>query len=293
LTDGRPQLNGRRLLVVHAHPDDESIFTGVTMAKYAAEGSGVTLVTATMGGGGSIRRKHPAAKVPVAGEDRQEMLRKLRAEELDAACAALGVTDHRYLGGQGRWRDYGPGASGPSDFWRAKVDDVARELAAVIRETAPQVIVTYDVNGFYGHPDHIQAYRAAWRAYELACEPKQAKFYALTMPRSVAAAAAAPRDPAAPVAAGTAQTAPPNFLLMGAVPDEQVTTEIDGTAYLGAKLAALEAHATQIAVEGTSFRATGLGRVPVLGTEYYSLLAGPAMAAGPPACREDDLFRGL
>jgi N-acetyl-1-D-myo-inositol-2-amino-2-deoxy-alpha-D-glucopyranoside deacetylase len=278
---------GRRLLVVHAHPDDESIFTGTTMAKYAAEGTGVTLVTCTMGGRGAIRRKHQAASVPVAGESRYSMLRELRADELRAACAALGVTDHRYLGGPGRWRDYGPGASDPGDFWRANVDEVARDLVSVIREVRPQVIVTYDANGFYGHPDHIQAYRVAWRAYQLACDPAEVKFYALTMPRSVAGTAGQDGPGAPP---GPAQ---PDFLLLGAVPDEQVTTEIDGAAHLEAKLAALGAHATQIAVDGATFRATGLGKVRVLGTEYYSLLAGPEDAGTPDGRREDDLFRGL
>lgn len=194
-------MNSRCLLLVHAHPDDESIFTGATMAKYAAEGAQVALVTCTMGERGFIRRTHPAAHVGElpAGESRMAMVGKLRAEELKAACAELGVTEHWYLGGPGRWRDSGPrGRDDPRAFSCAELDEAAGELAALIHKVRPQVMVTYDANGFYGHPDHIQAHRVAWRAYEQACDPSRTKFYALTMPRSVLADAINEARPPAP-----------------------------------------------------------------------------------------------
>ena len=180
------QPDGRRLLLVHAHPDDESIGTGATMARYAAEGAGVTLVTCTLGELGEVI---PPELAHLAW-DADGGLGPYRIGELAAACEALGVTDHRFLGYPGKWRDSGMMGTPSNDwegcFWRADVDDAARDLLAVIKEVRPQVLVTYDDNGFYGHPDHIQAHRVAWRAYELA-EGLVSKFYATAMPRSVLA----------------------------------------------------------------------------------------------------------
>jgi N-acetyl-1-D-myo-inositol-2-amino-2-deoxy-alpha-D-glucopyranoside deacetylase len=286
----------RCLLLVHAHPDDESIFTGATMAKYAAEGARTALVTCTLGERGIIPDNYwPAAeKEPTSAdaESRLALLAKLRARELDAACAELGVTDHRYLGGPGRWRDSGPRVGDdPRSFVWAALDEAAADLATLIRELQPQVIVTYDSNGFYGHPDHIQAHRVAWRAYELACDPTRTKFYAVAMPNSAAARLAAPADgpeddPSQSAAAG---------LLPFTRPEEQVTAEIDAAAYLDAKVAALRAHATQIVVDEPFFEMTGLATIRALGTEYYTLLSGPGVTTAGMAGqgREADLFCGL
>ena len=161
----------RRLLLVHAHPDDESINNGATMAKYAAEGARVTLVTCTLGEEGEVV---PAELAHLAA-DRDDALGPYRTGELAAAMAELGVTDHRFLGGPGRYRDSGmmgaPQNDRPGAFWRADVDEAAAHLVAVVREVRPQVLVTYDPDGGYGHPDHIQAHRVATRAAELAADP--------------------------------------------------------------------------------------------------------------------------
>jgi len=158
-------------MLLHAHPDDETIGSGATMAKYAAEGAHVTLVTCTLGEEGEVIPPELAHLTA----DRDDTLGEHRVGELAAACAALGVTDHRFLGGPGRWRDSGMmGAASnhrENAFWRADLDEAAGELARIIREVRPQVLVTYDENGFYGHPDHIQAHRVAWRAVELAADP--------------------------------------------------------------------------------------------------------------------------
>jgi N-acetyl-1-D-myo-inositol-2-amino-2-deoxy-alpha-D-glucopyranoside deacetylase len=247
----------RRLLLVHAHPDDESIGTGATMAKYAAEGARVTLVTCTLGELGEII---PPSLAHLAAEQ-EDRLGPYRIGELDAACAALGVTDHRFLGGPGRWRDSGmmgtPGNDDPRCFWRADLDEAARALLDVIAEVRPQVLVTYDANGFYGHPDHIQAHRVAWRACELAGPDRPAKFYAT----------AAPDSPA-------------------------VTTEIDAGAWYDRKLAALRAHATQVTVSEPCFALSDGVPHRLSGTEYYALLAGQTLLAEPlgPGDRETDLF---
>ena len=177
-------ISGRRLLLVHAHPDDESIGTGATMARYAAEGAQVTLVTCTLGELGEIIP--PSLSYLAEGDGSR--LGEYRIGELNAACAELGVTDHRFLGGPGRWRDSGmmgtEGNDDPRCFWRADVDEAADALLDVIREVRPQVLVTYDANGFYGHPDHIQAHRVAMRAFERAGDYGLAKFYATAAPDS-------------------------------------------------------------------------------------------------------------
>jgi N-acetyl-1-D-myo-inositol-2-amino-2-deoxy-alpha-D-glucopyranoside deacetylase len=259
------------LLLVHAHPDDESIGTGATMAKYAAEGARVTLVTCTLGEHGEIIPPDLAHLLP-------DELGEHRIGELAAACAALGVTDHRFLGGPGRYRDSGMMGTeeneDPRSFWQAPVEPAAAELAEVIREVAPQAIVTYDANGLYGHPDHIQAHRVTARARTLAAP--DARLYAIALPRSVISEAAKlPAD----------SWFDPWLDLASTVADDQVTTSIDAEAYRDAKIAAMAAHATQITVDGELFALSNNRGHRILGTEYYVQIAGP-----PGDAR--DLFKG-
>src|SRR4051794_28168454 len=147
----------RRLLFVHAHPDDETINNGVTMARYVAEGAQVTLLTCTLGEEGEVLV--PELELLAAAE--ADQLGGYRIGELRAAMDALGVTDIRFLGGPGRYRDSGmmgtPANEHPRAFWNADLDEAVAHAVAVVREIRPQVVVTYDENGGYGHPDHIQA----------------------------------------------------------------------------------------------------------------------------------------
>jgi N-acetyl-1-D-myo-inositol-2-amino-2-deoxy-alpha-D-glucopyranoside deacetylase len=285
------------MLLVHAHPDDESIATGATMAKYAAEGAGVTLVTCTLGELGEIippELTHLAA-------DADGGLGQYRIGELNAACEALGVTDHRFLGGPGRWRDSGmmglPTNDARDSFWQADVDEAAGELLNVIREVRPQVLISYDDNGFYGHPDHIQAHRVARRAFELA-DGLVVKFYATAVPRSVLAAGieemrgAAERGDPVPGGADFTRVESADDLPFG-VPDDQVTTEIDATAYLDQKVAAMRAHATQIAVDSPFFAFSNNVGQRAFGREYYTLLSDPRGPGSGPYRRETDLFAGV
>ena len=285
--------DARRLLLVHAHPDDESIGTGATMAKYAAEGARVTLVTCTLGELGEVIPPDLAHLAWDSGGG----LGQYRIGELAAACAELGVADHRFLGGAGRWRDSGmmgtPSNDWPGCFWRADVDEAARALLAVITEVRPQVMVTYDANGFYGHPDHIQAHRVAWRAFEMA-DGLVTKFYATAVPKSVLAEAMALMD-----ASESTELAGTDFTKVESVDalpfgtdDDKVTTRIDARDYLDAKLAAMRAHATQIAVDSPFFALSDKVGRRAMGTEYYTLLAGSA-ATRPDGGRESDLFAGL
>lgn len=291
-------LPGRRLLLVHAHPDDESINNGATMAKYAAEGVHVTLVTCTLGEEGEVippELAHLAA-------DRDNTLGAHRMGELAAAMRELGVDDHRFLGGPGRYRDSGmmgaPQNDRPESFWRADLDEAAAHLVEVIRAVRPQVLVTYDPDGGYGHPDHIQAHRVAMRAADLAAEPafrrdlgdphEIAKIYWNCVPLSVVEAGfarlrAAGREIPFPGIA-TAADVP------GVLPDEEVTAAVDTTAHAAAKAAAMRAHATQIAVDGPFFALSNDLGQPLFPTEYYRLVRGrPGVSEG----LESDLFAGV
>ncbi|MFJ2028915.1 N-acetyl-1-D-myo-inositol-2-amino-2-deoxy-alpha-D-glucopyranoside deacetylase [Streptosporangium sp. NPDC087985] len=301
-------MNDRRLLLVHAHPDDETIGSGATMAKYAAEGAHVTLVTCTLGEEGEVIPPELAHLTA----DRDDALGGHRIGELAAACAALGVTDHRFLGGPGRWRDSGMMGVASNHrgnaFWQADLDEAAGELVKVIREVRPQVLVTYDENGFYGHPDHIQAHRVSLRAFELAADPafgegepwQIAKFYLTAMARSTMLRVAE-----------AIREADVRFFTDDAVEDlpfgcadEDITSEIDGRAHVGRKLDAMRAHATQISVDPPWFALSNNIGQEALAVEHFILHAGVIGPAGPgvpaeagglgePYKREADLFAGI
>jgi N-acetyl-1-D-myo-inositol-2-amino-2-deoxy-alpha-D-glucopyranoside deacetylase len=264
------------LLLVHAHPDDESIGTGATMAKYAAEGARVTLVTCTLGEMGEIIPPDLRHLFP-------DELGQHRIVELDRACQKLGVKDHRFLGGEGHYRDSGmmglPDNDDPRCFWQANIDEAADALARVIDEVEASVIVTYDANGFYGHPDHIQAHRVTSRAHELT--GGRAKLYATAMPRSVLA--------------GAVELPADSWFIRDAdlsvsVPDDQVTTQVDASAYLDAKRDAMRAHETQITVDGDYFALSDEVGRRILATEYYTQLAGPRPPIEGALGYERDLF---
>ncbi|MEU3405479.1 N-acetyl-1-D-myo-inositol-2-amino-2-deoxy-alpha-D-glucopyranoside deacetylase [Streptomyces sp. NPDC006670] len=296
-------LPARRLLLVHAHPDDESINNGVTMAKYAAEGAHVALVTCTLGEEGEVIPPELAHLAP----DRDDTLGPFRVGELAAAMKELGVADHRFLGGAGRFRDSGmmgaPQNARPGAFWATGVDEAAGHLVAVIRELRPQVLVTYDPDGGYGHPDHIQAHRVAMRGAELAADPAYrpelgaphaiAKVYWNRVPLSAVEEGFArlrERGAALPFP-GLATPAD----VPGVVPDGRITAEIadaEGERVLAeAKAAAMRAHATQIAVDGPFFALSNDLAQPLFAREYYELAVGePGAPAGE---RERDLFAGV
>ncbi|MFG2945218.1 N-acetyl-1-D-myo-inositol-2-amino-2-deoxy-alpha-D-glucopyranoside deacetylase [Streptomyces adustus] len=278
--------SARSLLLVHAHPDDESINNGATMARYAAEGARVTLVTCTLGELGEVI---PPELAHLNGD----ALGEHRLGELTAAMGELGVKDFRQLGGPGRYRDSGmmglPDNDDPACFWQADVDEAAAHLLDVILEVRPQVLVTYDPDGGYGHPDHIQAHRVAVRAAELAADAGRPipRVYFNRMPRPVAEEAFGrlrDRLPGLPFTETAAVDDVP-----GVVARERITAEIDGTAYAAAKAAAMRAHATQIEVapDEASFALSNELAQPLFTTEYYEL-AGGADGAG----RVSDLFAG-
>jgi N-acetyl-1-D-myo-inositol-2-amino-2-deoxy-alpha-D-glucopyranoside deacetylase len=287
-----PELPARRVLFVHAHPDDETIGTGATMARYAAAGDHVTLVTCTLGEEGEIHLPE-LAQLSAAEADQ---LGGYRYVELQRACAAMGVRDVRFLGGPGRYRDSGMmGTSAnkhPRAFWGADVDEAAGHLLEVIREVRPQVLVTYDTNGSYGHPDHIQSHRVAMRAVELANETGigPAKLYWTAIPLSVIAAgmqafAESTENPFEGVEN-------PDELPM-AVPDVRIAARIDAHDQVAAKMAAVRAHASQIPHSSWLFTMASSFGEEFMGVEYFELVAGTRGPSGGVNGWESDLFAGL
>jgi N-acetyl-1-D-myo-inositol-2-amino-2-deoxy-alpha-D-glucopyranoside deacetylase len=298
----------RRMLLVHAHPDDETINNGATMAKYAADGAGVTLVTCTLGEQGEVLvddLAHLAA-------ERDDTLGQHRIGELTNAMAALGVTDFRFLGGPGRYRDTGmayspegfamaPDEVRKDSFWAADLTEAATYLVEIIREVKPQVLITYDEAGGYHHPDHIQAHRVAMYASLLAAAPSYrtdlgrpwdiAKIYWTAMSESRLrdgvrrlrelgdTTSFEGMDPEGPM---------PPF----AISDEMLTTAIDASQYVDNKLTAMKAHATQITLDGPFFALSNNLGNEVWSTEFYRLVKGQP-APGGAGEQETDLFSGV
>ena len=300
----------QRLLLVHAHPDDETISNGATMAKYVARGTQVTLVTCTLGEEGEVlvpELAHLAA-------DQDDALGQHRITELANAMKELGVTDHRFLGGAGhlpRLRDgLARGAATrprgedvkEGTFWRADLLEAADLLVEIIREVRPQVLVTYDQFGGYGHPDHIQAHRVATYAASLAAVPSYrpdlgaawdiAKIYwgamsesrmreglrALRAAGDTTAFEGMDPDGAAAAVHRPRRAARPPW-----------STADD---FADAKIRAMKAHATQIAVDGPFFALSNNVGNEVWGTEFYRLAKGTQGPTNEHGL-ETDLFAGL
>ena len=301
-----PETPDRRLLLVHAHPDDETINNGATMAKYVDAGAGVTLVTCTAGEMGEVlvpELAHLAA-------ERDDALGPHRREELAAAMRILGVTDYRFLGGFGRFRDSGmkwhdDGHAIPADdthdeaFWNADLTEAADHLVEVLREVRPQVLVTYDQFGGYGHPDHIQAHRVATYAATLAAVPSYrldlgdpweiAKVYWVAMSEErMRDSLRALRE------AGDTKTfegmKPDDDLPPFITPDALISTRIDGSAHVAQKLTALAEHRTQVEEDGPFFSG-GESSHAFWGEEAYRIVRGVPHPG--PEGHETDLFAGL
>ncbi len=273
------------------------------MAKYAAEGAQVTLVTCTLGEEGEIlvpELAHLAA-------DQTDGLGQHRIGELAEAMSILGVGDHRFLGGPGRFRDSGmmgvASNERPDSFWQADLLDAASELVPVIREVRPHVVVTYDDFGGYGHPDHIQAHRVTHYGVALAESPSfrpdagapwsVPKVYWTAFPRSVVRRG---------IMALREQGSDSEFAAMDpddlpfACDDSLITTAIDAHDYLDTKMRALAAHRTQVTVDGGFFALSNNLGSEAMGTEYFRLVRGAPVIAresNEQDGMEKDLFAGI
>jgi mycothiol conjugate amidase Mca len=282
----------RTLIAVHAHPDDECIGTGGILARYAAEGVRTVLVTCTDGAVGEI--SDPALATP-------DNLAEVRSRELDASVRVLGISRLVKLG----YRDSGMAGTAdndnPASFHQASFDEAVERVVTVFRAERPQVIVTYDERGGYGHPDHVRAHQVAVAAFEAAGDASRyteagpawapSKLYYSVFPRSAMqrfgermreAGIEVPfaRQSEEAIAEGS----DPPF----GVADERVTTTVDVSGYVGEKRAALEAHATQMGPEQFIMRLPRPLFAEVFGRETFQRVAGPS-AESP----ETDLFSGL
>ncbi|MDH6244606.1 N-acetyl-1-D-myo-inositol-2-amino-2-deoxy-alpha-D-glucopyranoside deacetylase [Mycobacterium sp. OTB74] len=285
-----------RLLFVHAHPDDETLTTGATIAHYAARGADVRVLTCTLGEEGEVIGPQ-WAQLAVDGADQ---LGGYRIGELTLALRELGVDGPRYLGGAGHWRDSGmPGtpARHRPRFAEADTEEVVGAMVAVLREFRPHVVVTYDPNGGYGHPDHIQAHRvttagiAAAAGNQYPGEPWQVpKFYWTVMTRDALVDGMRLLDGLD--LPSTWQRIPVDGL--GFEFDHRVDAVIEVPDQLPAKVAAMRAHRTQVTVEptGRAFALSNNFALPIAAREDYVLVqgtAGPRNSAGV----ETDLLSGM
>ena len=280
---------GIRILLVHAHPDDETINNGATMAKYAAGGAHVTLVTCTRGEEGEVLV--PGLSHLASGD--QDKLGIHRESELALAMKELGVTDFRFLGSPSvKFRDSGMMGTEPNNrvdvFWQADIDNAAQYLVEVIEEIKPQIMITYDEIGGYGHPDHIQAHRIAMRASEIA-DWKIQKIYWNTMPKSVLAEGIAKMKEIGSDFFGAETIDDLPF----AKDDEFVTTLVDGSKFVDQKLAAMKAHETQIALDGPFFALSNNLGLQIWGDEYYTLVKGEKSGPFDDQGRETDPASGI
>ena len=275
----------KRALFVHAHPDDETINNGATMAQMVEDGVTVTLITCTRGEEGEVL----VPELSHLASSAEDKLGAHRVIELANAMKELGVKDHRFLG---NYRDSGmmdtPQNQHPDCFWRADVDEAARKLALIIDEIRPQVMITYDENGGYGHPDHIQTHRVAMRAAELATWQIQ-KIYWNIMPKSVVQ-----RGMDAMKDQGSEFFGAENVDDLPFVKDDSfVSAVIHAPNQVDKKMAAMKAHATQISLDGPFFALSNNLGVQVFADEYYTLVKGEKAAPVNTDNLEINLFAGI
>ncbi|MDP9405974.1 MAG: N-acetyl-1-D-myo-inositol-2-amino-2-deoxy-alpha-D-glucopyranoside deacetylase [Actinomycetota bacterium] len=280
---------GLGLLCVHAHPDDEAIATGGVLARYAGQGLRTAVVTCTNGDRGEIHNMDVEATRP--------RLADVRREELAESLRLLGAGEPRLLG----YRDSGmlgtAGNDDPEAFWRADFDAAVGRLVAQLRAFRPDVLVTYDAFGGYGHPDHVQAHRVALVAAEAcavaALYPQAGapwrvrKVYLATIPRSaVAAASAELARRGLPSPFGDAVAA--DEVGFG-TPDEQLGAVVDVRAELAIKLAALRAHRSQMDPTSFFLNIPADLEAAFFGVECFMRQRSDVAVDGV----EDDLFAGL
>jgi len=291
------------LLLVHAHPDDETIANGATMAAYIAQGVSVTLVTCTRGEEGEVLVPELAHLASSA----ENTLGDYRVGELDRAMERLNVKDHIFLGAPNKkYRDSGMMGTvqndAPGNFWKTDLDAAAADLVALIRDRKPQVLVTYDEFGGYGHPDHIKAHQVAMRAAELAADSSYgtgsaweiSKIYWTAVPRSAVKNGLSSKKLNMKILLRIFKYVPSKWITMPFVkPDEAVTTEFDGNAFTAAKIAALNEHKTQLVMDGSKFEFSKNLALEIGGTEYYTLVKGVKAGLLNSQGRETDLFAGV
>jgi len=273
-------------MAVHAHPDDECLSTGGILARYTAEGARSVLVTCTDGAVGEIA--DPSLATP-------ENLAEVRARELAESVRILGVSRLATLG----YRDSGmagtPDNDNPACFKQANFDEAVEKVVHLVREERPQVLVTYDENGGYGHPDHIRAHEVAVAAFDAAADPARfpdsgtpwqaARLVYAVIPRSAFERMAERiREAGIEFPGGERNEAErPRF----GVDDDRVTTTVDVRQYLDTKFASINAHKTQLGTMEFFLRLPRSILDEMFSRENFQIVKGTLAGA------ETDLFAGL
>ena len=269
--------SGLTLMAVHAHPDDEASSTGGILARYAAEGVRTVLVTCT---NGELGDAPDGTKPGSPGHNGAEVARH-RRRELEASCAILGVSHLEMLGYHDSGMKGWPSNDATEAFWNTPVADGADRLGELMRRYRPDVVVTYDANGFYGHPDHIQAHRITLAALQATAAAR--KLYFPAIPQSDVA-----RFLDLVRRAGIEMPPDEDFEPDFGTPDDEIAARVDCTAFAAKKYAALEAHASQ--GDNTFFLRFGLELfTEVFGVESFQRALDTTGSPVP----EDDLFSGL
>lgn len=264
------------LLLVHAHPDDECIATGGVMLRAHHEGIRVVLLTATRGEEGDIHNMDAASVRPQLGE--------VRTEELMRSCAILGVDRHEFLGYRDSGMSGAPSNADPRAFHMAPLGEAAERVAKVMREERPDVVVTYTPDGTYWHLDHVKAHLAMFAALDLLGAEgwSPAKAYVHAVPRSaVLHIERRARDAGADLPIEVGQ-------IVG-IPDDEITTDVDVSAFLEQKRAAFLAHRSQYETDSPFSTIAAQIFEATLGTERFILARGTLGEPHP----ETSLFAGL
>ncbi|HEX6054391.1 MAG TPA: N-acetyl-1-D-myo-inositol-2-amino-2-deoxy-alpha-D-glucopyranoside deacetylase [Intrasporangium sp.] len=241
-----------RIVLVHAHPDDETLTCATTMAHHAARGDEVHVVTCTLGEEGEVI---PADLRHLEGHA-DDLLAPHRRGELSAALAALGAHGH-LLGEDGlgarRYRDSGmagsEAAARPGAFVNADLTEAGAALAGLLRDLRPDALVTYDPEGGYRHPDHIQAHRLTRAALDQLSDGElPARTYEIRIPRTWADEDRAWTREADSAAYGLVVLGPGDPHPPSVVDDDEITHVVQDPSTRASKLAAMRAHATQVIV---------------------------------------------
>ncbi|TPG15910.1 N-acetyl-1-D-myo-inositol-2-amino-2-deoxy-alpha-D-glucopyranoside deacetylase [Pedococcus bigeumensis] len=267
------------LLFVHAHPDDETLTAGLTMAHYVQAGHPVHVLTCTLGEEGEVIPPE-LVHLDVAHDD---ALGPHRLEELRAAMDTLGVS-HEVLGEDApsgvlsRYRDSGmagtPSASNPAAFVNADVEEAATLLADVVRRLRPAVVVTYDEQGGYGHPDHVQTHRVTCAAVLTLPEDERPPVYAVLTPASWAREDRTWLGDHPPVGTAWSLPDPDGQYPPSVVADDLVTHEVVDPSLVPVQAAALRQHVTQVTVadSGDTYALSNDIAARIPGREGFALL---------------------
>lgn len=287
-----------RLLLVHAHPDDESLATGVTMAHHVERGDEVHLLTCTLGQEGEVippELKHLELPPGLPRDpEAADPLAEVRRAELAAAMTAMGVTSHQLLGDEGGpwWRDTGmvgmPSADHPRAFAMADVEQVGAQVRTVIERLAPDAVVTYDATGGYGHPDHVQTHRVTVAAVRGIPEHRRPLLFQVVTPQSWYAEDVAwlRRELTEERRAAERVDPPPedDARAMSVVPDAAISHATIDLEALPRQRAAIREHRTQVRLIPGAFVLSNDVATRTAGREAYQLLdpdtGGPLPAGG-------------